>query len=205
MLDDIFDELQDAGRRGDVPRAIQLCRRGLELTSPDQLDDWFPLALALATALVNTEEDPVDSREEAIAMGRAILETLDENECPKKRADTHRVLAVAYRERLRGDPGANLEHAIAHTRAVLAFYTRDRSPSEWAVTRSYLGFLYSERVEGDRSENLVAAIACYRDAEAVYVDEDDPEMLQETRGILRWLVEKLDAEWVGGDSAAPQG
>lgn len=83
---------------------------------------------------------------------------------PQQWALTQHNLAVAYRNRIRGDRADNLEKAIVAFEAALTVRTREALPQQWAQTQSNLALAYVDRIRGDCTENLEKAIAAFEAA-----------------------------------------
>ncbi|NCR41422.1 MAG: tetratricopeptide repeat protein [Microcystis aeruginosa W13-11] len=94
---------------------------------------------------------------------------------PQEWALTQFSLAIAYRDRIRGEKADNLERAIATYNEALKVYTFDAFPQEWARTQTNLGTAYSDRIRGDKAENLEQAISCYTKALKVSTFEAFPQ------------------------------
>ena len=93
---------------------------------------------------------------------------------PADWATTQNNLAIAYRDRIRGERADNLERAIAHYDAALTVYTREAFPEQWAMTQNNLAIAYRDRIRGERADNLEQAIAHYEQALTVYTREAFP-------------------------------
>ena len=76
---------------------------------------------------------------------------------------TQNNLAIAYRDRIRGDRADNLEKAIAAYEAALTVSTREALPPDWARRRT-TSASPTHRIRGDRADNLEKAIAAYEAA-----------------------------------------
>jgi tetratricopeptide (TPR) repeat protein len=83
-------------------------------------------------------------------------------------------LAVAYRDRIRGDLAENLEQSIECFHAALEVCTRQDFLEQWAMTQNNLAASYRDRIRGDRAENLEQSIEYYRAALEVYTRKDFP-------------------------------
>ncbi len=77
---------------------------------------------------------------------------------PRNWADTQNNLAIAYRNRIRGEKAENLEQAIFHCTEALKVRTFDAFPQDWAMTQNNLGIAYLDRIRGEKAENLEQAI-----------------------------------------------
>jgi tetratricopeptide (TPR) repeat protein len=77
---------------------------------------------------------------------------------PRNWADTQNNLAIAYRNRIRGEKADNLERAIAVYHQALKVRTFDAFPQDWAMTQNNLGIAYLDRIRGEKAENLEQAI-----------------------------------------------
>ncbi|MCA2624381.1 MAG: tetratricopeptide repeat protein [Microcystis sp. M20BS1] len=94
---------------------------------------------------------------------------------PQEWALTQFSLAIAYRNRIRGEKADNLERAITAYQEALKVYTFDAFPQAWARTQTNLGTAYSDRIRGDKAENLEQAISCYTKALKVSTFEAFPQ------------------------------
>ena len=74
---------------------------------------------------------------------------------------TQNNLAIAYRNRIRGEKADNLERAITAYQEALKVYTFDAFPQDWALTQHNLATAYSYRIRGEKADNLERAIAAY--------------------------------------------
>ena len=83
---------------------------------------------------------------------------------PAKWAQTQNNLAIAYKNRIKGDRGENIELAIAAYNLALEEYTRAAFPEQWATTQNNLAIAYKNRIKGDRGENIEQAIISYHHA-----------------------------------------
>ena len=90
-------------------------------------------------------------------------------------ATTHNNLAIAYRNRIRGEKAENIELAIASYTAALSVYTRDAFPEKWAMTQNNLAIAYRNRIRGEKAENIEVAIASDTAALTVYTLDAFPE------------------------------
>ncbi|MHC5862236.1 CHAT domain-containing protein, partial [Nostoc sp.] len=93
---------------------------------------------------------------------------------PEQWAATQNNLAIAYRDRIKGERADNLELAIAAYQLALEVRTRKAFPYDWALTQNNLGNAYSDRIKGDKSENLELAITAYQLALQVLTREAFP-------------------------------
>ncbi|MBG1262431.1 CHAT domain-containing protein, partial [Nostoc commune] len=119
-------------------------------------------------------------------------------------AATQNNLAVAYRERIKGDRTDNIENAIAAYTAALTVYTREALPQSWAATQNNLANAYSDRIKGDRADNIENAIAAFTAALTVYTREALPQDWAETlwmRGIAYQDTNKFDLAYNDFESA----
>ncbi|MFM6517701.1 MAG: tetratricopeptide repeat protein, partial [Microcystis panniformis] len=103
---------------------------------------------------------------------------------PQDWAMTQNNLAIAYRNRIRGDKAENLETAIAYYQEALKVYTFDAFPQDWAMTQNNLALAYSDRIRGDKAENLETAIAYYQEALKVYTFDAFPQQWARTQNNL---------------------
>ncbi|GCA94843.1 CHAT domain-containing protein [Microcystis aeruginosa] len=94
---------------------------------------------------------------------------------PQEWALTQFSLAIAYRNRIRGEKADNLEREIAAYQEALKVYTFDAFPQAWARTQTNLGTAYSDRIRGDKAENLEQAISCYTKALKVLTFDAFPQ------------------------------
>ncbi|MCZ8119034.1 MAG: tetratricopeptide repeat protein, partial [Microcystis sp. LE18-22.4A] len=94
---------------------------------------------------------------------------------PQEWALTQFSLAIAYRNRIRGEKADNLERAITAYQEALKVYTFDAFPQDWALTQHNLATAYSYRIRGEKAENLEKAIAAYQEALKVSTFEAFPQ------------------------------
>ncbi len=94
---------------------------------------------------------------------------------PEEWATTQNNLALAYKNRIRGEGADNLEQAITACQLALQVRTPDAFPEEWATTQNNLALAYKNRIRGDRAENLEQAIAAYQLALKVYTPDAFPQ------------------------------
>ncbi|NCR51381.1 MAG: tetratricopeptide repeat protein [Microcystis aeruginosa S11-01] len=94
---------------------------------------------------------------------------------PQDWATTQNALAVAYRNRIRGDKAENLEKAIAYYQEALKVRTFDAFPQDWAETQNNLAGAYNDRIRGDKAENIEKAIAGYTEALKVLTFDAFPQ------------------------------
>ena len=90
---------------------------------------------------------------------------------PIKWAATTNNLAMAYRDRIKGDRANNLELALDACQQVLTIRTNSGMPVEWAETTSNLASVYLHRIRGERATNLEQAIDHYEQALTVITKE----------------------------------
>jgi CHAT domain-containing protein len=94
-------------------------------------------------------------------------------------------LAVAYKDRLLGDPMENRQQAISFCKYALNIYTRETDPEKWAKLRHLLGTIYAERVMwGDEGANTQEALRNYQAAQEVFTRESFPENWAELQKFL---------------------
>ncbi|MEG4986778.1 tetratricopeptide repeat protein, partial [Microcoleus sp. BR0-C5] len=113
--------------------------------------------------------------ERAIAFYEAALQVRTRAAFPEYWATTQNNLAIAYKDRIKGDRGENIERAIAFYEAALQVRTRAAFPEDWAATQHNLGLAYNDRIKGDRGENIERAIAFYEVALQVRTRADFPQ------------------------------
>ncbi|XZN93094.1 MAG: CHAT domain-containing protein [Microcoleus sp.] len=102
----------------------------------------------------------------------------------EKFAQTQNNLAIAYRNRIKGEKAENIEVAIASYTAALTIYTPEAFPEKWATTQNNLAAAYSDRIRGDKAENIELAIASYTAALTIYTPEAFPEYWATTQNNL---------------------
>ncbi|NCS01614.1 MAG: tetratricopeptide repeat protein, partial [Microcystis aeruginosa G13-11] len=100
---------------------------------------------------------------------------------PQDWASTQNNLAIAYRNRIRGDKAENLEKAIAAYTEALKVRTFDAFPQDWASTQNNLAAVYLYRIRGDKAENLEKAIASYTEALKVFTFDAFPQQWASTQ------------------------
>ncbi|MEG4359112.1 CHAT domain-containing protein, partial [Microcoleus sp. Aus8_D1] len=94
---------------------------------------------------------------------------------PQDWAMTQNNLAIAYRNRIRGEKAENIERAIASYTAALTIYTDNAFPQDWATTQNNLANAYRNRIRGEKAENIELAIASYTAALTIYSPETFPQ------------------------------
>jgi tetratricopeptide (TPR) repeat protein len=103
---------------------------------------------------------------------------------PRNWADTQNNLAIAYRNRIRGEKAENLERAIIVYQEALKVYTFDAFPQQWAITQNNLAIAYSNRIRGEKADNLERAIIVYQEALKVRTFEAFPQQWAITQNNL---------------------
>jgi hypothetical protein len=93
-------------------------------------------------------------------------------------------LAIAYRNRIRGERADNIEQAIAFYQLALQIRTRETFPQDWAATQNNLAIAYSERLRGKRVDNIEQAIASYQLALQIRTPEAFPSDCRYTSFLL---------------------
>ena len=83
---------------------------------------------------------------------------------PQSLARATHNLAVAYQDRVEGDPVDNCQLAIDYYLATQSEDRRTNEPVDWATTEQNLGTAYLQRLRGDSDENIELAIACFQRA-----------------------------------------
>ncbi|WP_392482750.1 tetratricopeptide repeat protein [Nostoc sp. C110] len=111
----------------------------------------------------------------AITGYEVVLTVTTREALPQDWAATQNNLAIAYRERIKGDRADNIEKAIAAYTAALTVRTREALPIDWAMTQNDLAIAYSDRIKGDRAENIEKAIAALTAALTVYTQSALPQ------------------------------
>jgi tetratricopeptide (TPR) repeat protein len=99
-------------------------------------------------------------------------------------AQTQNNLAIAYRNRIRGEKAENIELAIASYTAALTVYTRDAFPQDWAQTQNNLAIAYTYRIRGEKAENIENAINFYTAALEVRTRDAFPQKWAGTQNNL---------------------
>ncbi|AVQ72910.1 hypothetical protein B5D77_17730 [Microcystis sp. MC19] len=94
---------------------------------------------------------------------------------PQNWAETQNNLAIAYRDRIRGEKAENLERAIAACQEALKVRTFDAFPQDWAATQNNLAIAYRDRIRGDKADNLERAITAYQEALKVFTFDAFPQ------------------------------
>jgi hypothetical protein len=92
-----------------------------------------------------------NSLEISIAAYQAALEILTRAAFPEQWATTQNNLAVAYKNRIKGEKAENIEQAIVAYQAALEIRTRAAFPEQWADTQNNLAAAYSDRIKGGKS------------------------------------------------------
>ena len=92
----------------------------------------------------------------------------------EKWAQTQNNLAIAFRNRIRGDRAENLEQSIHAYQQALLVRTREDFPVDWAMTQNNLAAALMERIRGDRAANLEQSIHAFQQALLVYTRENFP-------------------------------
>jgi tetratricopeptide (TPR) repeat protein len=112
--------------------------------------------------------------EKAIRCLENVLQIHTRENNPYEWARIKGYLALAYKDRIKGNKGYNLEKAIAFYHNALEIFTYETFPVEWAGIQNNLGNIYLERMKGDKSENIDKAIVYLGDALKIYTKENDP-------------------------------
>ncbi len=102
------------------------------------------------------------------------LKIFNSNEDLKNWSITHHNLAIAYKNRIKGDRAENLERSIECCKSALTVYTKADFPFDWAMTQNNLATAYQNRIRGDEAENLERSIKCNESALTVYTKADVP-------------------------------
>ncbi|WP_299484594.1 tetratricopeptide repeat protein [Acaryochloris sp. IP29b_bin.137] len=111
----------------------------------------------------------------AIAAYQIALQSYSQQQSPQNWAALQNNLAIAYRNRIRGDRADNLELAIQTYQLALQVRTREAFPQDWAMTQMNLAGAYYDRIRGNRAENLELAIQTYQLALQVHTREAFPQ------------------------------
>jgi tetratricopeptide (TPR) repeat protein len=102
------------------------------------------------------------------------LKIFNSNEDLKNWSVTQNNLAIAYRNRIKGDRAENLERSIECSKSALTVCTKADFPFDWATTQNNLATAYQNRIRGDEAENLELSIKCNESALTVYTKADFP-------------------------------
>ncbi|MEG4148337.1 CHAT domain-containing protein [Microcoleus sp. Pol12B5] len=120
---------------------------------------------------------PLGSRasnvEIAIAGYELALTVFTRQEYPEYWARSQNNLAIAYRDRIRGEKADNLEIAISAYQAALSVRTREAFPQEWARTQNNLAIAYRDRIRGEKADNLEMAIFASKESLCVYTNPQE--------------------------------
>ncbi|MDB9425802.1 CHAT domain-containing protein, partial [Microcystis aeruginosa CS-564/01] len=103
---------------------------------------------------------------------------------PEDWAMTQNNLALAYKNRIRGEKADNLERAIAYCQEALKVRTFDAFPEDWASTQNNLAIAYKDRIRGEKAENLERAIAACQEALKVFTFDAFPQQWAMTQNNL---------------------
>ena len=103
---------------------------------------------------------------------------------PQEWALTQFSLAIAYRNRIRGEKADNLEKAITAYQEALKVRTFDAFPEDWAMTQRNLGEAYRNRIRGDKACNLERAITACQEALKVFTFDAFPQNWANTQNNL---------------------
>lgn len=135
---------------------------------------WALVQHDLAVTLGRQTDDRDEAIKQSIQHLYQALEILDPKIEPALWAKAWSSLAIAYRNRQRGDWVENIEQAIFCAERSLQVFTQEAYPEEWARVTNNLGNAYQSRMKGDRHENARRAVECYEQALEVRTKEKDP-------------------------------
>ncbi len=125
------------------------------------------------------QQFPLGSRMLNLEMGIAayeqVLQVYTRDAFSEDWAMTQNNLAIAFRNRIRGERSENLERAITAYEQSIQIYTCAAFPENWAATQNNLASAYLYRIRGERADNLERAIAAYEQALQVYTRAAFPE------------------------------
>jgi hypothetical protein len=189
-LDDVLEQVGEAGKRRDYDRGIVLAREARALCTDPRDEKWFWIRSLLAAYLLErSREISPDDVEEAIAIGLELLSGLP-HDATDKRARAQMTLGGAYFIRPRGNRLANLYKAKHATEAALAWFSRETDAVYWACLNTRLGLVYSDIEEGNERDRILRAIQCLENASQVFTASEYPEESQENRDLLLELKKK---------------
>ena len=94
---------------------------------------------------------------------------------PQQWATTRNNLAIAYRNRIKGDKAKNLEEAISCCVQALKIHNFNNFPLDWATLQNNLGNIYFDKIEGNKADNVQQAIFHYSEALKVYKFDSFPQ------------------------------
>lgn len=175
IIQSLKAEIRSLKSGSDLPRHIELCRRGLALVNRlEHPKDIVFFSMVLAQSLMRSDignlgeniEEAIDLLESLIREGALGIDTQSE-----RWAWIHHALALAHEERGLGDRAQNLEQAMHHYNEALKVYNREDRPGDWAKIQVGLAGVYEERIQGDRAENLESAIHHATSAQEIFTKE----------------------------------
>ena len=170
----IRQELYNPELSDDLPRRIQLARKGLGLISREQDPElWASFHGTLGNCLSKVSEgNQAENLEQAIHHCHLSQEVYSRHDFPEYWASVQLILAKAYLDRRRGDPAENIERAIELINDALSVYQRDILPLQWAHAQGYLGRAYSGRILGDPAENIEKTIYHFQQSFEIDIDKN---------------------------------
>ncbi len=181
----LVDDLWEARQAGDTPRCIEICRQGMQMTSPDATEPWFVFRYNLAVCLLRADApQPEEDCEAAISLLTGMLPVLDATADRDESGAVLLALGKACDQRSRGDRQENLENALACFTKAASTFTVDEHPREWAFSRTGMGMIYADRTAGDLQDNLQKAIACFENSLRVFTKRAHPEDWRDTMNRL---------------------
>ncbi|MFD7002298.1 CHAT domain-containing protein [Streptomyces mirabilis] len=137
------------------------------------------LALAL---LQSPSGEQAQQQEDAISSLETALKAYSREDDPFKWGTVKNHLAVAYAQRLSGDPAENLEISILH--GADSLQTRTTGSLDWALGAALLGQLYRDRRFGDPRENHDRALAAFEQALTVLDRDGHPRAWARVRNSM---------------------
>ncbi|MEZ2236848.1 tetratricopeptide repeat protein, partial [Microcoleus sp.] len=163
----------------------------LQQVAQNLIADENPQAIASIVAIIENlsihiSDFPLGSRANNLEIAITGYQIVLNNRQPgsEKFAQTQNNLAIAYRNRIRGEKAENIEQAIASYTAALTIYKPDAFPEKWAQTQNNLAIAYRNRIRGEKAENIELAIASYTAALTIYTPEAFPEKWAMTQNNL---------------------
>ena len=165
---------------GHIARAISHFEAAFDVYAKDETpNQWVAVhrELIAVYAMLRAPESP----DKIILHCAAALEIYDRIGDIRSQTLLLRTSALAYRDRLTGNPVENIEKAIAYLESAAELSGRESSPSEWAAIQCDLGGVLSTRFQEDRADTIDQAIFHYEQALEVYSRVSQPlEWAQES-------------------------
>lgn len=190
-IKELIDEIKKADKEGLTYKCVKLCRSGIDLVKPDQINDWYGLRITLLKFLLLLKEDRAKNIEESISLVNEMLQTIKKGKNPIKWASLQRNLGYLYDQRIEGEKQSNLAKSIGHYKNTLEILTKEAYPEDWAMINAGIALAYSEKIGGNFKNNVQNAIKYFENTLLIYNKEEYPEDYEDSVKELYRLKEKL--------------